>query len=538
MDNRNHSRGGIRYLQLAQNAKSPPTWNMILQQATDAAQEEVRSHELNRYCGRVSGRSPTNRAFAAVVLWNQLGDVDLNQQHLREAEKDFDQALAVNSKLAIPSPIEEASSLNDLATIVGERRQPAKAEELLHQAYGCLEKAHQTESRTAALVRANLALTLEQEGRFAEAEAAYKTAGEMLSHVSGENNLEYARILSNRALLEWRVGRYRDAADDGKLAIAIQDKLPFVGRFDRSLTLNNLGLSLGALGDFEAAESAMLQAARIEKAAPGLSDQLVSSLNNLANLERSRGRLKEATQYEDELDKTLSAGMKVDALTQCSVWNTFARAAEMEHDYRKADEFYNKALRLLEEERRLNDTHYAATLSNMASLDSRRRRYKKAESLYRQALEIDTAALGTAHPVVASDLSNIATQLFYLKKAEASLPLYQEAKKIQEQSLGPFSFEVARTWRNLAITHLSLNQVSESVIAFSQALRAIDVSSGGQNPNLPSWLREYAEALRREQHFGEAEAAETRALGIEVRNTVVRQKGLAQEQGSKKDGSV
>ena len=59
-----------------------------------------------------------------------------------------------------------------------------------------------------------------------------------------------------------------------------------------------------------------------------------------------------------------------------------------------------------------------------------------------------------------------------------------------------------------------------------------------RNPNLPSWLREYAEALRREQHFGEAEAAETRALGIEVRNTVVRQKGLAQEQGSKKDGSV
>jgi tetratricopeptide (TPR) repeat protein len=522
---------------LAQNADSPPTWNMVLQQAIDAAHQGSfsRAEALLRE-GLTS--LPNKQSFAAVVLWNQLGDVDLNQQRLAEAEKDFNQALAINSHLAVPSFDEEASALNDLATIAGERRQPAKAEALLHQAYESLEKAHHAEGRTAALVRANLALTLEQEGRYSDAETMYKTAEKMFSQASGDGNIEYARILANRALLEWRVGKYRDAADHGKRALAIQDKLAFVGRSDRALTLNNLGLSLGASGDFDGAESVMLQAARIEKAEPVLKDQLVSSLNNLANLERSRGRIKEAIQYEVELQRTLETGLKVDALTLCSIWNTFARSAEAEQNYRKAEELYNKALSLLEQENRQNDTYYAATLSNMAALESKRRHYKKAQALYERALEIDKSVLGATHPSVASDLSNIATQMFYLKKAEAALPLYQQAKKIQEQSLGPLAFEVARTWRNLAIAYLSVNQVSESVAAFSQALRAIDGPSGGQNPNLPSWLREYAGALRREQHFGDAEAAETRALGIEVRNTLVREKGVAREQGLKKNGSV
>jgi hypothetical protein len=38
------------------------------------------------------------------------------------------------------------------------------------------------------------------------------------------------------------------------------------------------------------------------------------------------------------------------------------------------------------------------------------------------------------------------------------------------------------------------------------------------------WLHEYALALRKLDRFGEAEAAETRALGIEVRNTIAAQK--------------
>jgi tetratricopeptide (TPR) repeat protein len=521
----------------AQSVKSSPTWNVILQQATDAVHEGSFSRaEALLQQGLAS--LPDAKTFAAVVLWNQLGDVNLNQLRLVEAEKDFNQALAINSTLGVPNLTEEASALNDLATIAGQRHEPAKAEMLLHQAYAKLEKAHQTESRTGAMVRANLALTLEQEGRFSEADPIYKAAETTLAQASGDRNIEYARVLTNRALLAWRVGRFQDAVEDGKRALAIQDTLPYVSRFDRALTLNNLGLSLGSLGNFDAAESVMLQAAAIEKAEPRLNDQLASSLNNLANLERTHGRINDATQYEAELQRMLDSGLKVDAFTLTSTWNTFARTAEETGKYRQAEELYGKALRLFEEENRLNDTRYAATLSNMGSLESRRRHYKKAQEFYERALEIDKSVLGTAHPAVASDLSNIATQLFYLKKAEAALPLYQEAKKIQEQSLGPLTFEVASTWRNLAIAYLSLNHVRESVAAFSQAVRAIDQPSGGKNPNLPSWLREYAAALRREQHFGEAEAAETRALGIDFRNTLVREKGVTQGQNSKENGSV
>jgi hypothetical protein len=51
-------------------------------------------------------------------------------------------------------------------------------------------------------------------------------------------------------------------------------------------------------------------------------------------------------------------------------------------------------------------------------------------------------------------------------------------------------------------------------------VRSFEASSGTDNLVLSTWLQEYAEVLRRQKRFAEAEQAQTQALGIQVRNTI------------------
>ncbi len=93
-----------------------------------------------------------------------------------------------------------------------------------------------------------------------------------------------------------------------------------------------------------------------------------------------------------------------------------------------------------------------------------------------------------------------------------------------EHSLGPSNLQVARTWRNMAVVNYARKDFDGAVYAYGRAVEALNNSSSGEDANLPAWLREYAGALKKVQRFGEAETAETRALGIEVRTALVNQK--------------
>jgi len=121
---------------------------------------------------------------------------------------------------------------------------------------------------------------------------------------------------------------------------------------------------------------------------------------------------------------------------------------------------------------------------------------------------------------VAADLCNLAVELFYQKKYDDALPLLQRAELIQEKSLGPDHVQVAQTWRNIAVIYRTSRQFEEASIAYGKAIRLFEASSGTDNPTLSTWLQEYAEVLKKQQRFAEAEQAVTQALGIQVRNTV------------------
>jgi tetratricopeptide (TPR) repeat protein len=115
---------------------------------------------------------------------------------------------------------------------------------------------------------------------------------------------------------------------------------------------------------------------------------------------------------------------------------------------------------------------------------------------------------------------NLAVELFYQKKIDDALVLFKRAELIQEKSFGSDNVRLAQTWRNIGVIHRTSKQFEAASTAYSKAIRLFEASSGADNPILSTWLQEYAEVLKKQQRFAEAEQAVTQALGIQVRNTL------------------
>jgi len=497
-------------------ADAPATWNSLRQKAQTAVRQGAYD-QAEQLLNSALALTPPQPSLAAVILWNDVGSVRHSKRQLPLAEADFKRALSLNANLTLPDEDQQAVTLNNLGTLASEQRDPLGAERLLREAHALLQSKGKGRSPTAALVLGNIALSLQQQGRFQEASSQYDVAAADVRSFFTEQSLEFARTLTNRALLRILIGRYEDAVADGRRAIQIESALPFVSPFDRALSNNNLGFALSETGRYAEAGLYLREAVRYEEADPKAREQLVASENNLVALEEKQGHLLAAKQHEMRILGLLRQGVQVDDLTRVAVWNNLGRTATAESKFGEARDYLTKALKLSEHAGGRARVRYAATLSNLAALESAQKHYKKAEHLYRRALEIDSSLLGEQHPEVASDTSNLATQLFYQKHYAEALERYASALAIMQRSFGPASPHVARTFRNMAVTHYASRSYERSATAYGQAVEALIRSSAVPDPRLPAWLREYAASLRKVQRYAEAEAAETRALGIEVK---------------------
>jgi tetratricopeptide (TPR) repeat protein len=109
------------------------------------------------------------------------------------------------------------------------------------------------------------------------------------------------------------------------------------------------------------------------------------------------------------------------------------------------------------------------------------------------------------------------------KKYEQAIPLFQRAIQIDEVAFGSENVEVARALRNLAAVYWAAKQLPEADQAYRQAIHKCRIS-GENNPDLISWLYEYADVLRKEEKFSEAEQADVDAYRIRVHNAITAEK--------------
>jgi tetratricopeptide (TPR) repeat protein len=454
-----------------------------------------------------------------VVLLTALGESQESQNHLGEAEETYQQVLRLNETLTTPSFEETAVALNNLGTIALRRSQFTTAEQFVRKAYSVLKEHNDLNSITAGHVLTNLGLTLQHQGRLVEAGPLYQRAAPLISQFAGEDSMDFVKMLANLAMFDFDSGKFEAAIENDRKALAIEAKVPVANGVERAMVLNNLGLALSGLKRFSEAEPLYRQALAIWRTIPGARSHVAETLSNLSILERETGQLDVARQHAAEAMQIVQSVPDNDAL-MAAIAQSLGMVACSQGNLNEAHGWYQRSADIWLKTVGNRHPSYASALSNLASLETRRKHYKKAQALYQQVYEIDRNCLGPSHPRVAADLSNLAAQDFYLKHTEEAVPKFERSRAMLEQSFGPQSQQVAEAWRNLALVYRAEKQWLESEQAFGKAIQTLEASSNSQNPMLANWLQEYASVLRKDRQFALAEQAETRALGIQVRNTL------------------
>ncbi|HEY4932936.1 MAG TPA: tetratricopeptide repeat protein [Terriglobales bacterium] len=236
----------------------------------------------------------------------------------------------------------------------------------------------------------NLALALDAQAKYSEAEPLYKRSLAIEEKALGPDHPEVAIRLNNLGLLYYDQGKYSAAELLYKRSLAIREKSLGPDHPSVATQLNNLGLLYKTQGKYSEAEPLYKRALAIDEKALGPDHSSVAiGLNNLGLLYKTQGK------------------------------------------YSEAEPLYKRALAI--DEKALGPDHpdVARDLNNLGMLNSAQGKYSEAEPLYKWALAIDEKALGPNHTSVATIDENLAVTLRKLGRDSEAEAYEQQAAKIR-----------------------------------------------------------------------------------------------------------
>ncbi|MCX5698057.1 MAG: tetratricopeptide repeat protein [Candidatus Omnitrophica bacterium] len=332
-----------------------------------------------------------------------------------------------------------ANRLNEIALFLDINARYQEAEFLYRRALAIREKILGPEHPDTATSLGNLALLLYKKGEYQAAEPLYRRALAIREKMLDPNSKSSvtATTLNNLAVLLSEKGDYREAEHSYRRALAIREKILGPEHPDTATTINNLALLLDEKGDYPEAEPLYRRALAIsEKVLGPEHHDTATTLNNLALLLSKKGDYRQA---EPLYRRALEIREKIlgpEHPDTAQTLNNLASLLDKKGDYRQAEPLYLRALAIREKILGPEHPKTAITLNNLALLLSKKGDYRQAEPLYRRALAINEKALGPDHPIIATILCNLAALLCDKGDYRGAESLYRQILAITEKGRG------------------------------------------------------------------------------------------------------
>jgi CHAT domain-containing protein/tetratricopeptide (TPR) repeat protein len=361
----------------------------------------------------------------------------------------------------------------------------------------------------------NLALLYYRQGRYGEAEELYKRALAIRAQVLGESHPDVAYALNNLALVYWTQGRYSEAEGLYKRALAILEKALGANHADVGWTVNDLALVYRAQGKYSEAEELFERALVIREKALGSSHPNVGkTLNNLANVLRDQGKYSQAEElYNRALvirEKAFGASHP-DVARPSLIWHCFIIGkADMERRRRSTSDALAIRAQVLGE----SHPDVGDVLDNLALVYWTQGRNSEAEGLYKRALAIRERALGENHPDVALSLNDLGLVYRNQGRYDEAERLYKRALAIREKALGANHRQVGQSLNNLGNLYRDQGKYAEAEDLLKRALAIREKALGTSHPFVAGSLTNLANVYRDQGNYGEAEGLYKRALVI------------------------
>jgi tetratricopeptide (TPR) repeat protein/CHAT domain-containing protein len=330
----------------------------------------------------------------------------------------------------------------------------------------------------------------------------------------GSNHLRYAYALNSLGLVHWQLGKYAQAEEFYKRALAIDEKLAGAGQ-RVAIELDNLGLVLREQGKYAEAEAAHKRALAIFEKVLGPSHvDLGYALHNLAGVYKELGKYAEAAELHKRALAIVEKARGANHPDVATTLDSLASVYQNQGRYADAEGFYRRALAIREKALGKGHPEVAKTVYNLGLVYRKQGRFPEAEALIGQVLE-EEEKLGKDRPAVATTLSNLAAAYEDQGKYAEAEALYKRALAIEEQVYGADNPHVADTLGALAILYQSAGKYADARRTFERALAVRTKVLGPDHPDVAWSLHNLAALDNEEGKYAEAEDLYKRALAIQ-----------------------
>jgi len=418
---------------------------------------------------------------------NHLGDVLLIQAKYDDAEKDYQEAIRLES--AKPkdrdSQAELATTLHGYGVLLAEKARYAEAATKLREALALQQALYGKANPDVARTLKDLARAVADGGDLAAAIPLMRTAVETQQAVRGsEPHPDTAEAFNDLALLLWRQGDYDGSEKYFNESLAMYRRLLGEKHIYIADGLENLASTLQDKGDLARAEPIYRQALAMYRDLLGdAHPRVAATLHNLASLQYDRGHSEEAIATEREAIAAYRTIYPQGHKDLAYFLNVIGFWLTMAGQYEEAERDIQEGLAM---RRRLfgeRNPDVASSLMMLAHLEVAERRYQEALESAHTAADIYTAALSNTHwrTAVAESAEGAAL---------TGLGRYPEADALLQHSYGILSKNggAPRTFQTLTQSYIDTlhrrereGGMGHSAVAATRAVKSQQAAAAGSS---------------------------------------------------------
>jgi len=344
------------------------------------------------------------------------------------------------------------------------------------------------------------------------------TASQRLAEGVIEDELVAAELHALTGRVYLSIGLHPEAELHLPVALELRKRVLGEEHPNTLTSMNHLANLYHSQGRLAEAEPLFLRTLEIQKRVQGEEHKnTLTSMSGLAALYESQGRYAEA---EPLMLQTLELHKRVLGEEHPNTLHSMASLAGLyvtRGRYAEAEPLF---LQTLETRKRVLAEGHPSTLhsmGNLASLYDLQGRYAEAEPLRLQVLEIDKRVLGKEHPHTLASVGNLANLYQRQGRHAEAEPLYLQTLEIEKRVLGAEHPGTLASMNNLANCYMSQGRYAEAETLCLQSLEIRKRVLGAEHPDTLGSMLNLASLYSREGRYDEAEPLFLQALEIHTR---------------------
>ena len=374
-----------------------------------------------------------------------------------------------------PTPLEFAEKAESIGTFLIATDRYNGSEIFLDQALEIRSKEQGSEHAEVEMLISKKANLFYRQGRYEEALPLYQQSLKIVEQNDGDKSVRSSVLRTSIAGLLKEQGKFEESQP--LYEKSLQDKITLLGPKHPVVAVSMSNLAELHLRLHNPAKALPLyeEALQIMESERGRSHPEVATIvSSLASCYMQLQKYSEAIKLYERARKIKEDLLGANHVSVAVVLNNLAATHQKQGDTAKALKLLERSLKIRQAVHGKDSPLIAQTLNNMGDVYLEDKKYRHAASYFSQALEIMEKDKGKYHVDLMGTLTSQAKLHYEKEEFDQCLPIYQRQLEIMEKNYAPDDERVQQCLNNIGMVHQSMNNFEE---ALPYHLRELHIST-------------------------------------------------------------